>query len=169
MKRDKTITVRLSPVQYDILYKKAGELDVEVSQAIRMLIESTETDPKRIMEDRDYHKIMYEKKKKMLDELETKKEEEFMKKKETKQENAKEWKNKNMKDQIGEETKRLWFELTKEYSTKMKIKDDNEKEKIQKKILNWIEKNIQTVKSNQIRNEVKEKLQKNAKRFILKI
>lgn len=68
--KDRTITIRLSPDEYEIVYNISKEKRIDISQVIRKLINSAENNKKKIKEDMDYHKELYERKKERLEELE---------------------------------------------------------------------------------------------------
>jgi len=69
--REKIITLRLTPEEYEIIYSFIKDRGLNtMSDGVRELLNHINNNKKQLLEDIDYHKGLYEKKKKRLKELE---------------------------------------------------------------------------------------------------
>lgn len=149
--RDRVITIRLTPAQYQIVYNCATERDLEISQVIRMLVDSLETNPDKIKTDIEFHKEILQKKRQKLREIEQK----IAKNRQKSSKND----TKNSKNKAVLEAKKpLWRALLRKFEPG-KL---HEKQRLKE----WIEENTKTLNSS-IREAVANELIKAAERIIL--
>jgi len=149
--RDRVITVRLTPEQYKLVYNCATERDLEISQVIRMLVDSLESDPKKIKEELEFHKKIMQKKRQKLHEIEAKIAKNKQKMSKNEQKTA-------QNRAVSKVKKPLWRALARTF----------EPGKLHKKqrIEEWIKENTKTIDSS-IREAVIQELIRAAERLLL--
>ncbi|MBW2981964.1 hypothetical protein KY343_03735 [Candidatus Woesearchaeota archaeon] len=74
--RDKPVTLRLTIEEYEVLFEFMKERNCHtMSDAVRILLDNINNNKKQLTNDMNYHKELYEKKKKRIEELDKKEEE----------------------------------------------------------------------------------------------